>query len=209
MNFAKFKYIDLFISIILISGLILLFFNYDYWVHSDFSLSGRAAKKTRAFLLILDRSVGKLFTMIALTMLISPFIYSTFSKLLKGEINSDIKKTPLKKGDVFTIKGKEIHVTNVNSTLKGHSGSGWFETGIFNKLKEEITFKNVEIDDNYAAQKGEIITVPIPESTSEDIATKDEKLLEKPFDHYNRCPACGYKLKETDKECPDCGLSLS
>lgn len=30
-----------------------------------------------------------------------------------------------------------------------------------------------------------------------------------PFDHYDRCPACGYKLKKVDKECPDCGLNLS
>ena len=30
-----------------------------------------------------------------------------------------------------------------------------------------------------------------------------------PFGHYEHCPACGYKLKETDKECPDCGLNLS
>jgi hypothetical protein len=29
------------------------------------------------------------------------------------------------------------------------------------------------------------------------------------FHRYTNCPACGYNLKETDKECPDCGLNLS
>lgn len=36
-----------------------------------------------------------------------------------------------------------------------------------------------------------------------------EDVPEKPFDHYDHCPACGFKLKKSDKECPDCGLNLS
>jgi hypothetical protein len=29
------------------------------------------------------------------------------------------------------------------------------------------------------------------------------------FHRYSNCPACGFKLKEMDKDCPDCGLNLS
>jgi hypothetical protein len=37
-----------------------------------------------------------------------------------------------------------------------------------------------------------------------------KKVINKePFDYYEYCPACGFKLKKTDKECPDCGLNLS
>jgi len=39
---------------------------------------------------------------------------------------------------------------------------------------------------------------------------EEPKVIEvKPFDHYEHCPACGFKLKKSDKECPDCGLNLS
>ena len=46
--------------------------------------------------------------------------------------------------------------------------------------------------------------IPVPQNHNPK--PKIEKEI--PFDHYEHCPACGYKLKKNDKECPDCGLNL-
>lgn len=46
---------------------------------------------------------------------------------------------------------------------------------------------------------------PSPIKVNKPIVQKEEPT----FHRYTICPACGFKLKETDKECPDCGLNLS
>ncbi len=216
MDFAKYKYIDLIISICLILGLVLLLFNYEYWVNSDFPQSGRAAKATRSLLLILDKIGGKPFTMTVLTALISPYIYSTFKKLIKGEnnITIEVEKTTLKEGDIFFYEGDEVHIKEIISTTDGYTGKGWCEIGIVNKIKQEVEFKNIEVDDEYIVIKGKVETTipasnPFEKPTQEKPIVRSKATEEKPFDHYFSCPACGYKLKKSDKECPDCGLNLS
>jgi hypothetical protein len=155
----------------------------------------------------LDKIGGKPLTMTVLTVIIAPYVYRSFSKLIKGEIDI-VKKIPLRKGDIFKIKRKDIHVTKVISTSNGYCGNGWYETGIVNIVKVEIEFKDVEIDEDYNSLKGEVLSSSIPEYTA-DFTTKDKTEVEKPISHYDCCPACGYTLKDTDKECPDCGLNLS
>jgi|WetSurMetagenome_2_1015567.scaffolds.fasta_scaffold110809_1 hypothetical protein len=52
-----------------------------------------------------------------------------------------------------------------------------------------------------------------PKFVSKPIHEKSKSIpkivQEEPFDHYDHCPACGFKLNKSDKECPDCGLNLS
>lgn len=52
-------------------------------------------------------------------------------------------------------------------------------------------------------------SLPIAKTTQIIQPVKPIKKAEMEFFRYTNCPACGYKLKETDKECPDCGLNLS
>lgn len=62
---------------------------------------------------------------------------------------------------------------------------------------------------------GEVVQIwnatPVPKATPSPIkVNKPIVQKEEPtFHRYTNCPACSYKLKETDKECPDCGLNLS
>jgi hypothetical protein len=51
--------------------------------------------------------------------------------------------------------------------------------------------------------------VPFAKSTQIIQPEKPIKNAEISFHRYSNCPACGFKLKETDNECPDCGLNLS
>jgi hypothetical protein len=216
MDFGKIKYIDLIFSVLLLIGLIWIFIDYHDWVYSDSFISGKAAKAGRALLLILDKIGGKPFTMTVLTVLISPYIYSTFKKLIKGEGNIiiEIKKTTLKEEDIFFYEDNEVHIKEINPTPDGYTGKGWVEIGIVNKIKQEVEFKNIEVDEEYIAIKGKVDST-IPASDPYANQPQDEPIVRpkttdaKPFDHYSICPACGYKLKKSDKECPDCGLNLS
>lgn len=62
---------------------------------------------------------------------------------------------------------------------------------------------------------GEVVQIwnatPVPKEKPRSIMV-NKLIVQKEgptFHRYTNCPACGYKLKETDKECPDCGLNLS
>jgi len=62
-------------------------------------------------------------------------------------------------------------------------------------------------------KKGILIWKNAPEpdiKKTQNIPSKEPIIkVEDSYHHYSNCPACGYRLKETDKECPDCGLNLS
>lgn len=87
MNIEKNKYVDLVFSIIAIGYIIWLITDYDNLVYNDHMPTGKAAKKMTLLLMVLDKAIGKVWTLTILSILAIPFIYRSFKN-----IYFDVKK---------------------------------------------------------------------------------------------------------------------
>lgn len=87
MNIEKNKYIDIVFSIIAIGYIIWLIADYDNLVYDDHMPTGKAAKKMTLLLMVLDKAIGKIWTLAILSLLAVPFIFRSFKN-----IYVDIKK---------------------------------------------------------------------------------------------------------------------
>jgi hypothetical protein len=86
MNFEKNKYVDIIFSLLALMYIVWLIVDYDNLVYNDHMSSGKAAKKMTVLLILLDKAVGKFWTLFILSLLATPFIYRSL-KGLYFEIN--------------------------------------------------------------------------------------------------------------------------
>ncbi len=156
MNLENNKYVDLVFSISAIIFLIWLNYDYESIVYNDHMPTGKAAKKMAILLLILDKTMGKFRTILILSVLIAPYLYYTFKKFRNSK-NIIAKKMYIVPDNIFTYENYKIHVKEITSSENGFSGKGWVEIGLVNKIKQEVEFNNLEIDENFVFVKGNII----------------------------------------------------
>jgi TRAP-type uncharacterized transport system fused permease subunit len=81
MNFENNKYIDIIFSFVAIAYIVWLVVDYDSLVYDDNMPTGKAAKKMIILLILLDKAVGKFWTIIILSLLAIPFIYRSFKSM--------------------------------------------------------------------------------------------------------------------------------
>jgi len=73
--------VDIIFSIIIITGFIWMYMEYDNFINSDFKPSGKAGKVGLIIINFLDRIGGKIFTIATLIILTLPYLIKTFKKV--------------------------------------------------------------------------------------------------------------------------------
>ncbi|ALO13907.1 hypothetical protein L21SP5_00227 [Salinivirga cyanobacteriivorans] len=155
MNLEKNRYVDIIFSIFAFSFLIWLLVDYDSLVYSDHMPTGIAAKKMRTLLLLLDKAIGKFWSIFILFLLALPFFYRSVLKFREKKVQIEQEKL-LSVGDWFKVDNNKVNIKKITSTKDGYSGYGEVEMGIINKVKETVRFSNIKINENRKVISGEV-----------------------------------------------------
>jgi hypothetical protein len=157
------KILDGILSVFIISGLIWMYLDYERFLNPDFMPTGKGAKVMIIINNILDKIGGKTFSIIVLSLLVSPFVIRSVKGIIYLNEDKDQSKyiKSLSENDIFYFNDYKIHVVEIKSSKDGFSGIGWIELGIVNKVKKTVEFKNIELNEGFISIKGDLIFLDV------------------------------------------------